>query len=174
MNKDFANIVPKVLHWLRVDFTPKRQPELGYKDQTHINPHCIKMASAAMVYFGLDPGKFDRYLAGEYTGQHQDVQHTPNAVQNHVTPEDLEHIKQILLHGCPAQSTFEEPSSNKLELTAQGNSKTCVNNPQLVLKTIIKEDHYSHLVTMDQLLCKFSPYLCNTTQSIIIKEGKNY
>jgi hypothetical protein len=36
-----------------------------------------------------------------------------------------------------------------------------------------KEDRYSHLVSMDQLLFKFSPYLCHTTQSIIIKEGNN-
>ncbi len=35
-----------------------------------------------------------------------------------------------------------------------------------------KEDRYSHLVPMDPILCKFSPYLCQTTQSIIIKEGK--
>jgi hypothetical protein len=89
--------------WLQVDFTPIRQPRIGYKDQTHINPHRIKMASAAMVYFGLDPGNFIRNLAGKYTGQHQDVQHTFNAVQNHVTHEDYEHIKWILLHGCPAQ-----------------------------------------------------------------------
>ena len=26
---------------------------------------------------------------------------------------------------------------------------------------------------MDPILCKFSPYLCHTTQSIVIKEGKN-
>jgi hypothetical protein len=103
VNKDFANIVPKMLCWLQVDFTPICQPRLGYKDQTYINPHCIKMASAAMVYFGLDPGKFVRYLAGKYTGQHQDDQRTLDAVQNHVNPEDYEHIKRILLHGCPAQ-----------------------------------------------------------------------
>jgi hypothetical protein len=36
-----------------------------------------------------------------------------------------------------------------------------------------KEDHYSHLVPMDLLLCKLSPYLCHTTQSIVIKDGKN-
>jgi hypothetical protein len=36
-----------------------------------------------------------------------------------------------------------------------------------------KEDRYSHLVPMDPILCKFSPYLCHTTQSIVIKEGKN-
>jgi hypothetical protein len=36
------------------------------------------------------------------------------------------------------------------------------------------EDRYSHLVPMDQLLCTLSPYLRHTTQSIVIKDGKNY
>ncbi len=26
---------------------------------------------------------------------------------------------------------------------------------------------------MDPILCKFSPYLCHTTQNVVIKEGKN-
>jgi hypothetical protein len=36
-----------------------------------------------------------------------------------------------------------------------------------------KEDRYSHLVPMDLILCKLSPYLHHTTQSIVIKDGKN-
>ncbi len=36
-----------------------------------------------------------------------------------------------------------------------------------------KEDCYSHLVPMDPLLCKLSPYLRHTTQSVVIKPGKN-
>jgi hypothetical protein len=36
-----------------------------------------------------------------------------------------------------------------------------------------KEDHYSHLVPMDLLLCKLSPYLHHTMQSIVIKDGMN-
>jgi hypothetical protein len=36
-----------------------------------------------------------------------------------------------------------------------------------------KEDGYSHLVLMDLLICKLSPYLCHTMQSIVIKDGKN-
>jgi hypothetical protein len=70
VNKDFANIDPKVLHWLRVDFAPLRDPCLGYKQQDHINPYCVEMASAAMIHFGLDPGKFVCFLLGEYTGQY--------------------------------------------------------------------------------------------------------
>ncbi len=80
VNKDFANIVPKVLCWLRVDFTPLRDPRLGYKQQDHINPFHVGMASAAMIHFGLDHGKFVRFLSGEYTGQYWDVPCTLNAI----------------------------------------------------------------------------------------------
>jgi hypothetical protein len=128
------------------------------------------MASVAMIHFGLDPGKFVRFLLGEYTGQHQDVRCTLDAVQDHITPDNDSHIKQILLDGCPAQLTFEEPSSNFISC---GNFKSFVENLQLVQKKMNKEDCYSRLVPMDPLLCKLSPYLCHTMQSIVIKDGKN-
>jgi hypothetical protein len=126
-----------------------------------------------MIHFGLDPGKFVRFLSGKYTGQYWDVCHTLNAIQDHVTSEDYGRIKQILLDGCPAQLTFKEPLSNKLEFISRGNSKSFVKNPQLVQKMMNKEDRYSHLVPMDPLLCKLSPYLHHTMQSIVIKDGKN-
>jgi hypothetical protein len=173
VNKDFANIVPKVLCWLRVNFTPLRDPHLGYEQQDHIDPYHVEMASMAMIHFGLDPGKFVSFLSREYTGQYQDVRCTLNAIQDHVTSDDYGHIKQILLDGCPVQLTFKEPSSNKLEFMSRGNSKSFVENPQLVQKTMNKEDRYSHLVPMDLLLCKLSPYLRHTMQSIVIKDGKN-
>ncbi len=174
MNKDFANIFPKVLHWLQVNFTPLQDPRLGYKQQDHINPYCIEMASAAMIHFGLDPGKFVHFLSGKYTGQYWDICCTLDAIRDHVTSDDNGHAKQILLNGCSTQLTFKEPSSNKLEFISRGNSMSFVKNPQLVQKTMNKEeDRYSHLAPMDPLLCKLSPYLCHTMQSIVIKDGKN-
>jgi hypothetical protein len=174
VNKDFANIVPKVLRWLRGNFTPLQDPCLGYEQQDHINPYCVEMASAAMIHsFGLDPGKFVCFLLGEYTGQYCDIRCTLDAIQDHITSDDYGHIKRILLDGCPAQFTFEEPSNNKLEFISYGNSKSFVENPQLVQKTMNKEDWYSHLVPMDPLLFMLSPDLRHTTQSIVIKDGKN-
>jgi hypothetical protein len=140
MNKDFVNIVPKVLLWLQVNFTPLQDPCLGYKQQDHINPYCVETVNAAMIHFSLDPGKFVHFLSGEYTGQHQDVLCSLDAIQDHVTSDNYGHIKQILLNGCPAQLTFEEPLSNKLEFISCGNSKSFVENPQLVPKTMNKED----------------------------------
>jgi hypothetical protein len=131
------------------------------------------MASAATIYFGLDPGKFVRFLSGEYTGQYRNVQRTLDAVRDHVNTDNYSHVKRILMDGCPTQLTFKEPPSNKLEFISRGNSKNFTANPKLVRETMNKEDRYSHLVPMDPILCKFSPYLCHTTQSIVIKEGKN-
>ena len=68
VDRDFANIVPKVLRWLRVDFTSLQDPRLVYEQQDHINPHRLEMASMAMIHFGIDPGKFVCFLLGKYTG----------------------------------------------------------------------------------------------------------
>jgi hypothetical protein len=93
MNKDFTNIVPKVLHWLQVDFTSLQDPCLGYKQQDHINPYRVEMASLAMIHFGLDPGKFMCFLLGKYTGKHRDICCTLHADQDHITPDNYNHIK---------------------------------------------------------------------------------
>jgi hypothetical protein len=133
----------------------------------------MEMASAAMIHFGLDPDKCVHFLSGKYTDQYWDVRRTLEAVQDHVTSDDYNHIKGILLVGCPAQLTFKEPLSNKLEFISHGNSKSFVENLQLVRKIMNKEDHYSHLVPMDPLNCKLSPYLHHNMQIFVIKDGKN-
>jgi hypothetical protein len=53
---------------------------MGYEQQDHINPYHGEMASAAMIHFGLDPGKFVRFLLGKYTGQHWDIRQTLDAI----------------------------------------------------------------------------------------------
>jgi hypothetical protein len=64
VNKDFAIIVLKVLHWLQINITPLQDPSLAHEEQDHINPYCVVMASTAMIHFGLDPGKFVCFLLG--------------------------------------------------------------------------------------------------------------
>jgi hypothetical protein len=82
-------------------------------------------------------------------------------------------MKRVLLNGCPAQLNFEEPLSNKIEMIKHGNSKSFNDNTNLVLKTINKDDWYSHLILLDEIMCCFSPYCCHTTQAMVIKAGKS-
>jgi hypothetical protein len=170
--KSFASLIPKVIRWLKIDFSLLREPRYNYEKQDCIDPHRVEMASAAMVHFGLDPGKLVRWLGGEYTGYHRDVRTTLEAVRPHVSPEDFEHMKRILLEGCPAEFMFTEPLDNKLVMLKRGNSKTFEANPDLVRKAMNKEDRYSHLLPIDKDLCRISAYCHATAQTVVIKPGK--
>jgi hypothetical protein len=112
-------------------------------------------------------------MGSKYTGQHQDTHSTLAAVRGHVSADDYAHMKRILLDSCPAQLDFEEPLSNKIEMIERGNSKCFNNNTTLVLKTMNKEDWYIHLIPLDEIMCRFSPYCCHTTQTMVIKAGKS-
>ncbi len=94
------------------------------EQQDHIDPSCMEMASAAMIHFGLDPGKFVHFLLGKYTGQYWDVPCTLDAVWDHGTSDDYNHIKWILLDGCPTQLTYEKCLSNNSEFISCSNSKS--------------------------------------------------
>jgi hypothetical protein len=113
-------------------------------------------------------------MGGKYTGQHRDAHSTLAAVRGHVLANDYAHMKRILLDGCPAQLNFEETLSNKIKMIKCGNSKSFNNNINLVLKTMNKENRYSHLILLDEIMCRFSPYCCHTTQTMVIKVGKSY
>ena len=114
------------------------------------------MASAAMVHFGLDPGKFVRWMGGKYTGYHCDVKKTLITVCPHIMDKDYDHIERILLDGCPVELKFTEPLSNKLEMIRRGNSRSFNDHPELVKKAMNKEDRYSHLVPIDVDICRVS------------------
>jgi len=171
--KDFALLVPKITRWLTIDFSSLRKPRYNYEQQERIDPYRVEMASAAMVHFGLDPGKFVRWMGGKYTGYHRDVKKTLITVRPHVTDEDYDHIEGILLDGCPAELKFTEPLSNKLEMIRRCNSKSFNDHPELVKKEMNKEDRYSHLVPIDEDICRVSAYLRHTIPTVVMKPGKN-
>jgi hypothetical protein len=112
-------------------------------------------------------------MGGEYTGYYRDVKATLLAVRPYITAEDYNHIERILLDGCPAELKFTEPLSNKLEMIRRGNSKSFNDHPELVKKAMNKEDRYSHLVPIDEDICRVSAYLRHTTQTVVMKPGKN-
>jgi hypothetical protein len=173
LNKNISNMVPKVTCWLKIDFYLLREPRYNYEQQECIDTQQVNMASAAMIHFGLDPGKFVRFLGGEYTWYFQDVQRTPKAVRDHVSPKDLAHMERILSGGCPAELTFKEPLSNKMEMISQGNSKSFNENPEIVKKMTNKEDRYTHVNPMDVLIHLLSPYLQHATQTMVFNEDKS-
>ena len=112
-------------------------------------------------------------MGGEYIGYHRDVQRTLAAVQPHIMDKDYGHIKRILLDGCPSELMFIEPLDNKLIMIRRENLKSFDDNADLVRKAMNKEDQYSHIVLINEDICRASAYLRHTTQTVVTKPGKN-
>ena len=166
-------MIPKTIRWLKLEFSPLCEPQYDYESQTTISSSRVEMASAAMIHFGLDPGKLVRWLGGKYTGARRNVKRTLAAVRDHVSGDDFDHMKRILLEGAPYELTFDEPLANKSLMIQRGNSKSFNENPELVLRTMNKEDRYSHVLPVDDQLCAFSANCRHTTQTLVIKPGKS-
>ena len=165
--------VPLIERWLAIDITSLSEPRFDYENQQSIDPNCVEMMSAAMIKLGLDPGRLVRFLDGEYIGSRRQVRRTINAVQGHVSAEDLKHMKRILLQGCPAKLAFTESAKSKRDMIDRGNQKNFVDNPDIVNKTLNKEERYNHLIPMHEVICLLSPYLRHTSQGLILKDGKS-
>ncbi len=54
INKSFSLMIPKVSRWLQVNFSPLLEPHYNSEQQEHTNTSWVEMASAAMIYFGLE------------------------------------------------------------------------------------------------------------------------
>ena len=68
---------------------------------------------------------------------------------------------------------FTEPPDNKLKMIWRGNFKSFNDNVDLIRKAMNKEDQYSHLVPINEDICRASAYLHHTTQTVVTKLGKN-
>jgi hypothetical protein len=80
LDTNFAEMIPKLQQWLQIDFSLLPKPQSNYESQTTIDPHQVSMVNAAMAHFGLDPGRFVRWMGGKYTGQHRHAHSTLAAV----------------------------------------------------------------------------------------------
>ena len=109
-------MIMNTIHWLQIDFSSLHDPRYDYKKQTRICPHRVEMVSAAMVHFGMDPGKLMHWLGGEYIGDRRDVARILATVHGHISEADNVHMKRILDGGCPVELKFNEPLWNELTM----------------------------------------------------------
>jgi hypothetical protein len=74
--------------------------------------------------------------------------------------------------GCPS-IIVKESSEMKATIIEKGNQATFKMYPDIVKKTMNKEDRNSHLLPVKLWVLRFLPYCCHTAQGILVKPGKN-
>ncbi len=127
---------------------------------------------AGMTHYGLHPGMFIRYLKGESVGENRDIPAILEAVLLHISEDDPNHICQILMQGCPSRLILSEPNEIKKKMIAQGSKQKFQLYPELVTKTMNKEETNSHLIPVKLWVLLSSPYAQSMLQGIQIEPRK--
>jgi hypothetical protein len=104
------------------------------------------MATACAIHYSLHPRMVIRYLKGKYFGENRNIPQILRDVLSHVNESDAAHIEWILTQGCPSRLSFEETSEMKAYIIKKCNQATFKMYPDIVTKTMNKEDRHSHLL----------------------------
>jgi hypothetical protein len=125
----------------------------------------VDLATAGMIYYSLHPGMLIRFIKGEYIGENRNVPQVLNDVLPYIDAVDAEHIERILSMGCPSIIDFEESSEMKATIIEKGNQATFKMYPDIVKKTMNKEDRNSHLLPVKLWVLHFLPCCCHTSKA---------
>jgi hypothetical protein len=142
----YRKMVHDVMRLKGIDFSKLRELRIGYAMQQEIQQSRVDLATAAMIHYFLHPGMLIRYVKGKYVGENRDVSQVLNDVLPFIDEGDANHIKQILTQGCPLQINFKETSDMKATIIEKGNQATFKTYPEIVTKTMNKEDRHSHVL----------------------------
>jgi hypothetical protein len=76
------------------------------------------------------------------------------AVSPHISKDDANHMHRILTQGCPSKLVLIESSEMKFNMITQGNQQTLHIYPEVVTKTMNKDEKNSHLIPVKLWVCK--------------------
>ncbi len=172
INSLYRKMVHDVMKLKGMDLSKLREPRIGYAMQQEIQQSRVDLATAAMIHYFLHPGMLIRYIKGKYVGENRDVFQVLNDVLPFIDEVDVNHIKQILMQGCPLQINFEETSDTKATIIEKGNQATFKTYPEIVTKTMNKEDRHSHVLPVKLWVLHFSPWCQAMAQGMQVKPGK--
>ena len=173
VNSLYQEMISDITKLRDLDFCTLQEPRLGYVEQTEIQSSQVDMATTCAIHYSLHPGMVIRYIKGEYVGENRNVLQILNDISSHVDETDTAHIERILTKGCPSKLSFGKTSDMKASIIRKGNQATIRMHPEIVTKTMNKEDRHSHVLPVKLWVLHFSPLCRHTSQGMLIKPGKN-
>ena len=84
------------------------------------------MATASLIRHSMNPGMMIREISGKYTGETRQLD---PILEQYINPEDLWHMKRIMIHGRPSKINYEEDTAHKMEMLSHKNQKSFKDYP---------------------------------------------
>ena len=170
-------LVPHLAHVTKAlsnyDFRWLRDTDQEWASQESIPEERQKAMMACLLHYNLDVSLLMRYLGGNHTGAHQDVQATAKILLEHkIDAELVRHYVRVMTVCCPRIMNADISRDNALQYWRAGNNPSIKANLEKVKKTVNKEDRNKFVVPLSSWMWRFIPHIFVTPHHLLKKAGK--
>ena len=131
------------------DFRWIRETDTAWASQTSI-PNARRQAMmACLFHYNLDVSLVMRFLGGNHTAAHRDVQSVATILLAHKVPKFLvQQYVRVMTVGCPNSINADVSRENALQYWRKGNNPSVKANMALVKETMNKEDRNKFVIPL--------------------------
>jgi len=155
-----------------IDFREISKINKAYALQTTLQQSRLFQYTAALFHYNLHLGSVIRFCGNNYTNEHL---HVPSIMTNlkHIVPTHIyDYVYRALTTGAPTKINGHSSHGNFLDYKRYGNHVSITSRPDLVEKSLNKEERNSYALPFPSWLARFIPHLHLSPEGIIIKPGK--
>jgi len=155
-----------------VDFRPISTINKAYATQTHIPPSRSIQFLSALLHYNFNVPSIIRYCRHNYTNEHLNPKEIRKKLHNIAPQHVIDYVYRSLVTGAPSKISGHTTSSNFWKYLRYGNHVSISSRPELVEKTLNKEERNNYSLPFPSWTARFIPHLHVSPSGIIIKPGK--
>jgi len=155
-----------------IDFRSLAQPNLNYANQSSIPTNRKINFAAALLHFNFHVGSLIRYCGHNYTNAHLSPTLITARLRNIAPQHIVDYVFRALTVGAPSQISGHSSSANFWSFKRYGNHKSILTRPDLVSKSLNKEERNNFTIPLPAWYARFIPHIHVSPEGIIVKEGK--
>ena len=166
----------RTLHheYSEIDIEPGRgfKPYENFRNEKVLNKDRIRLHSAALLQTDCNIEKLVRRLGGPHLATHRNVTRILRKLKDSVEPVILEELKRVFTYGSPKQCNAHNTEENLQKFYDYGNHSSVDDNPDIFMKTLIKDSRRGNTLLFDDRFFSYIPNVHLTPQGIASLDDK--
>jgi len=155
-----------------VDFRPLSDINLSYANQTTIPHSRLLRFQAAILHYNFRIPSLIRFCGNNYVNSHLNPKAIRARLTGIVPSHIVDYVFRALSTGAPTKINAYSTSQNFWDYLRYGNHASITSRPDLVQKSLVKEEKYNYVLPFPGWMARFVPNLHVSPEGIIVKEGK--
>jgi len=168
----YSHLSTSIHRFRNIDFRPLSLINKAYASQTKIPTIRLTQFTAAILHYNFHIASVIRFCGNNYINSHLNPESIKHKLQGVVPADIVDYVYRALSVGAPSRINATSSAKNFWEYLRYGNHKSITSRPDLVQKSLVKEEKYNYVLPFPNWMARFIPNLHVSPEGIIVKEGK--